>query len=169
MRDHARSLAPNLSLTDERGRVIKADPIQLNEADTQAPAAHAPAVPVSSVWRTVRGFILWSFERGSVQYDVMVTLILLFVFFSPRVINFNDRPVQRNPHSTGVVVYPDGAGALVYQVDGKAVQGGDDAAVRDQLLRVIEPISGGVSITHYEPVTDSKGHVTAYKVWAERQ
>lgn len=143
---------------------INADPIQLNHVEAQAPPA-----PVSSAWRAVRGFILWSYERGSVQYDVMVTLILLFVFLSPRFINFNDRPVERNPQSTGAFVYPDGNGGLVYQVDAKAIAGGDDAAVRTQLLRVIEPISGSVSIARYEAVTDHKGHVTAYKVWAERQ
>ena len=126
-------------------------------------------MPVSSVWRTVRGFILWSYERGSVQYDVMVTLILLFVFLSPLRINFNDRPVERNPSSTGVVVYPDKSGGFVYQVDAKAIQGSNDAAIRSQLLAVIEPISGSVSITRYEPVPDRKGHVTAYKVWAERE
>jgi hypothetical protein len=126
-------------------------------------------VPVSRVWRTIRGFVLWSYERGSVQYDVMVTLILVFVFLSPRLINFNDRPVERNPLSTGVVVYPDNAGGFVYQVDAEAVQSGGDDAVREQLLRVIEPISGSVNITHYAPVTDHKGHVIAYKVWAERE
>jgi hypothetical protein len=125
-------------------------------------------VPVSSVWRTIRSFILWSHERGSVQYDVMVTLILLFVFFSPRLINYNDRPVDRNVQSTGVVVYPYGGTGLVYQVDAKAISVGSDAVVRAQLLRVIEPISGEVSITKYEPVPDGKGHVIAYKVWAER-
>jgi len=91
-----------------------------------------PEVPVRSIWRTLRGFILWSHERGTVQYDVMVTLILLFVFASPRFIDFNDRPVERNPHSTGVVVYPDGSGGLVYQVDAKAIQGDNEAAVRTQ-------------------------------------
>ncbi|HZP18391.1 MAG TPA: hypothetical protein VFB00_10520 [Terriglobales bacterium] len=123
----------------------------------------------NSVWRTIRGFILWSYERGSVQYDVMVTLILLFVLFSPRFINFNDRPVERNPQPTGVVVYPDGNGGLVYQVDAKAVKAGDADAVEDQLLRVIEPISGEISITRYEPVPDAKGHVIGYKVWVNRQ
>jgi hypothetical protein len=147
-----------------RGSTIKADPVQLNHVETAA-----PHVPVSSVWRTIRGFVLWSYERGSVQYDFMVTLILLFVFLSPRLINFNDHPVERNPRSTGVVVYPDNAGGFVYQVDAKAIQGGDDAAVRNQLLRVIEPISGSVSITRYEPVADHKGYVIAYKVWAERE
>jgi hypothetical protein len=126
-------------------------------------------VPVGTVWRTIRGFVLWSFDRGSVQYDVMVTLILLFVFLSPRLINFNDRPVERNPHATGVVVYPDGSGGLVYQVDAKAVQPASQSGVQAQLVRVIEPISGGISITRYESVTDRKGHVVAYKVWVERQ
>ena len=135
----------------------------MNETDARV----APA-RIRSVWRTIRGFILWSHERGSIQYDVMVTLILLFVFLSPRFINFNDRPVERNPGSTGVVVYPDGNGGFVYQVDAAAVQGGDDAAVRAQLLRMIEPISGEVSIERYEAVTDRKGHVTAYKVWTGR-
>jgi len=142
---------------------ITADPVQL-----QHPAATS-SVPVKNAWRIIRGFILWSHERGTVQYDVMVTLILLFVFFSPRLINFNDRPVERNPYGTGVLVYPDASGGWVYQVDAKAVSGRDDDAVRTQLLRVIEPISGSVSISRYEPVTDKKGKVIAYKVWAERQ
>jgi hypothetical protein len=124
---------------------------------------------VSGVWRTIRGFILWSHERGSIQYDVMVTLILLFVFFSPKLINFNDKPVERNPHATGVVVYPDGQGGLVYEIDSKAVQPGKDSAIQGQLLRVIEPISGETSISRYEAVTDKKGKVLSYKVWVNRQ
>lgn len=99
----------------------------------------------------------------------MVTLILLFVFFSPKLINFNDRPVERNPHSSGVVVYPDGKGEFIYQVEAKAVPSGDDSAVRAALLRVIEPISGGVSISHYESVKDNRGRVIAYRVWIQRE
>ena len=145
----------------ERGRTIKADPIQLSQSESSA-----RSLSVSKLWRTIRGFILWSYERGSVQYDVMVTIILLFVFLSPRFINFNDRPIG-NPLSTGVVVYPDGSGGFVYQVDAKAVPGTSEA-VHDRLLRIIEPISGEVTITKYETVTDRKGHVIAYKVWAQR-
>jgi len=121
------------------------------------------------VWRTIKGFIFWSYDRGTVQYDIMVTLILIFVFFSPLVINFKDRPVERNPHATGVVVYPDGKGNFIYQVEAKAVSGNDDSAVRTALLRVIEPISGSVNISHYEALTDGRGRVTAYKVWVQRE
>ena len=151
------------TFSEREESTIKADPVQLQHS------AAEPAVPVHRVWRTIRGFILWSHERGTVQYDVMVTLILVFVFFSPRLINFNDRPVERNPQGSGVLVYPDSSGEWVYQVDAKAVSGRDDDAVRAQLLRVIEPISGSVSISRYEPVPDKKGKVIAYKVWAERQ
>lgn len=129
----------------------------------------ASSVPVNRVWRTIKSFIFWSHERGTVQYDIMVTLILIFVFFSPRLINFNDRPVERNPHSTGVLVYPDGKGEFIYQVEAKAVGASDDAAVRTALLRVIEPISGSVNISRYETVLDERGRVIAYKVWVQRE
>ena len=130
--------------------------------------SEAPSPPVAGVWRTIKSFIFWSHERGTIQYDVMVTLILLFVFFSPRLINFKDHPVERNPHPSDIVISPDSSGGFVYQVEGKAIQGGDDLAVRAQLLRIIEPVSGEVSISRYEPVTDKKGHVLAYRVWVQR-
>ncbi len=99
----------------------------------------------------------------------MVTLILIFVLFSPGVINFNDKPIARNPHPTEVVVRADAEGRLIYQVAASAVSPGDDQAVRGQLLRIIEPISGAVSIVSYEPVFDGKGKVQSYKVLAQRE
>lgn len=141
---------------------------ELKTVEHEAPP-EAPAVPVSRVWRTIKSFVFWSYERGTIQYDVMVTLILLFVFFSPRLIDFNDRPVEHNPDSTGVVVYPDGQGGLIYQVEARAVPEGDDQNIRAALLRVIEPISGEVSISRYEAVKDMKGHVLLYKVWVQKE
>jgi hypothetical protein len=126
-------------------------------------------VSVNPVWRTIKGFIFWSYERGTVQYDIMVTLILIFVFFSPMVISFNDRPVERNPNASGVLVYPDGQGEFIYQVEANAVSGNDDSSIRAALLRVIEPISGSVKISHYTTVTDGKGRIVAYKVWVQRE
>jgi hypothetical protein len=123
---------------------------------------------MNAVWRTIRGYILWQHERGTLHYDIMVTLILIFILLSPRVINFNDKPVGRNPHATEVVVKADAQGHLLYQVAASAVSPGDDRSVRDQLLHIIEPISGAVSIVSYEPVSDSKGQVQSYKVLAKR-
>lgn len=129
------------------------------------------SVPIGGIWRTIRSYILWSHERGTIHYDVMVTLILIFVFFSPKLINFKDKPVEHNPHRTGVVVMPDGQGGLIYQVEGSAVadKGTGEDGVRSQLLQIIEPISGGVNISKVETERDGSGHVLRYKVWVERE
>ena len=99
----------------------------------------------------------------------MVTLIILFVLFSPRVINFNDKPIARIPHPTDVVVTADVEGHLFYQVAASAISPGDTQSVREQLLRIIEPISGAVTIVSYEPVSDNKGKIQSYKVLAKRE
>jgi len=123
---------------------------------------------MNAIWRTIRGYILWSHERGTIQYDVMVTVILLFVFLSPYWINFKDKPVERNPHPTGVVVVPDAGGGLIYQIEASAVSAKDAAGIHDQLMRIVEPISGEVSITKIEPMQDKSGRVVSYKVWVQR-
>ena len=104
----------------------------------------------------------------------MVTLILIFVLFSPHWINFNDKPVERNPHRSEVVITPDGQGGLIYQVAGAAIRtpetaSPDDRQLRADLLRVIEPISGEVSISKVEAVRDQAGRVLTYKVWVQKQ
>ena len=131
--------------------------------------ADAPSVPMTKIWRTIRDFILWSYERGTLQYDVMVTLILLFVFLSPYWINFRDKPVERNPHPTGVVITPEAGGGFIFQIDGAAISAKDDATVRGELLRIVEPIAGEVSITRYEMVRDRQGRVVSYKVWVQKE
>ena len=124
---------------------------------------------MKAIWGTIRGYILWSYERGTLHYDIMVTLILIFVFFSPYWINFNDKPVQRNPHPTGVIVRSDGQGGLLYQIDAAAITPGDDPSVRDQLLHIIEPISGEVSLVRYETMPDKEGRAQVYRVWVHRE
>lgn len=122
---------------------------------------------MSRIWQTIRSYILWTYERGSMQYDVMVTLILAFIFIAPIWVNFKDKPIERSPHQTGVVVSPDGHSGFIYQVDASAVRG-DPTTVESDLRSVIEPIAGEVDITRYEPVRDAKGHIVAYKVWVSR-
>jgi hypothetical protein len=124
---------------------------------------------MNAVWRTIRGYILWQYERGTLHYDIMVTLILIVIFFSPRVIDFNDKPIARNSHPTDVVVTTDGEGRLLYQVAASSISAGDDRSTREQLLGIIEPISGAVSIVSCETVTDRKGHVQSYKVTVRRE
>ena len=140
--------------------------MQRAEPTTAAPSA---PLPMNAIWRTIRGYILWQYERGTLHYDIMVTLIIIFVLFSPRVINFNDKPISRNPHPTEVVVKAEADGRLSFQVSASAVTPGDDRAVREQLLHIIEPISGAASIVSYEAVSDGQGKVQTYKVIARRE
>ena len=140
----------------------------MQSVDISTAAAGAPSLPMSGFWRTIRSYILWQHERGTLHYDIMVTLILIFVFFSPRVINFSDKPVPRALHLNDVIVTPDARGGLVYQISASAIEPGDDQSMRDQLLRIIRPISGEVSIVNVEPIADGKGHVQSYKVLVKR-
>src|SRR5258708_31594951 len=43
------------------------------------------------VWREIRGFILWTYQRGSLRYDIMCALIVAFIFLTPRG-GFHDLP-----------------------------------------------------------------------------
>lgn len=122
-----------------------------------------------SIWKTIRSYIWWTHPRGNFHYDVMVTFILLFIFLAPLWINFNDKPAERTPHQTGVVVIPDGQSGFIYRIEASAVQGNSDAEFRESLLRVIEPIAGEAQVTRYEPVLDTGGRIIAYRVWVERR
>ncbi|MBI1790849.1 MAG: hypothetical protein HYR60_25250 [Acidobacteria bacterium] len=60
----------------------------------------------------LKRFIWWEYNRGSWQYDVMVGLILAFIFFTPRAW-FRDQP--RIPRASNVAMLPGDPG--VYWVD----------------------------------------------------
>lgn len=124
---------------------------------------------MSKFGRTIKGYIWWMYPRGSIHYDVMVTLILAFIFLAPLAVNFRDKPIPRSPHQTEVLVKPDGNG-FVYTVDAEAVTPGSDEQVREELLRTIEPIAGEVRIDRYEVVRDTRNRnkIVAYKVWGNR-
>jgi len=43
------------------------------------------------IWKKITSFIWWNYPRGTVEYDVMVGLILAFIFLTPRHF-FRDQP-----------------------------------------------------------------------------
>ena len=69
---------------------------------------------MSKLRQTLGGYFWWTYPRGSVPYDIMVTLILAFIFLAPLAINFGDKPTVRAPHQTETVVRPDGNGFLYW-------------------------------------------------------
>ena len=118
----------------------------------------------------LKRYVFWTYERGSFHYDVMVTLILLFIFVSPHIINFGERPVP-DPEVRGhdVLVQASGGGVFVYQLSASQVKNRSDAAaLQQELVSGIEPIAGPVQLDRYEQVRDATGKVLAYKVFAHR-
>ena len=122
---------------------------------------------MGKISQTIRGYIWWMYPRGSVHYDIMVTLILAFIFLTPLWINFRDKPQPRPPQQTEVLVKPEGNG-FVYTVDAAAIRPVTDDQMPEELLRVIEPVVGEVHIDRFEPVRDDKHKIIAYKVWGRR-
>jgi hypothetical protein len=121
---------------------------------------------MNRILRTLKGYIWWTYERGSFHYDVMVTAILLFLFISPRFINYKDKPVETVFTSKWVVVQPDGQGGMYFDVDSAAVKPEGD--IEGQLERIIEPISGEAKIIGHQEIKDHFGHVVKYRVQVQR-
>ena len=123
---------------------------------------------MSRVWRTIKGYVFWTYERGSFHYDVMVTVILLFIFIAPRFINFKDQPAEHVEHQNSIVITPDGSKGMIYQVDASAVDAQDEDMVRQNFAHFLRPFAGAVRVDKVEPVRDQKGHIVAYRGWVRR-
>ena len=126
----------------------------------------------------LKSYLFWTYERGSFHYDVMVSAILIFLFVTPHFIDFKDRPVETLAlHSSEVLVKEAGSVGqrprFLYQIRedelSKAMPASPtDADLRGAILRVVEPISGEVTLERYEPVKDASGHTIAYNAWLLR-
>ena len=127
------------------------------------------------MFKMIRSYIFWSYERGSIHYDVMVTAILVFMFVSPHFIDYNDKPVETVAlHASEVLVREagttsSGSSRFMYQVRADDMGAAKtDAERQTAILRVIEPISGEVTLERYEPVRDAQGKIVAYNAWVLR-
>jgi hypothetical protein len=126
------------------------------------------------MFKLIRSYIFWAYERGSFHYDIMVTAILIFMFVSPHFIDFKDKPVETVAlHASEVLVKEAGTSGsssrFMYQIRADDMNGAStDDERRAAILRVIEPISGEVSLERYTPVYDAQHRVVAYNAWVLR-
>jgi len=126
------------------------------------------------MFKLLRSYLFWTYERGSLHYDVMVTLILLFLFLSPHFIDYKEKPVGTIPlHDSEVLVKEAGmvghSHQFLYQIRaGEMSNAQTDADRRAAILSVIEPIAGEVELQRYETIQDAHGNVIAYNAWVLR-
>lgn len=119
--------------------------------------------------KTLKSYLFWTYQRGSFHYDIMVTLILLFLFVSPRFINFHDRPEEPSSRGRGVLVHAGQNGRFTFEVGADQVpETSDTQKLRAELEASIAPVAGAVWIDHWQTQKDSSGRVESYKVWARR-
>ena len=124
--------------------------------------------------KLLKSYFFWTYQRGSFHYDVMVTAILLFMFVTPRFYDFKDRPVETVALSASEVLVKEAgqsseSSRFLYQIRADDMGGAKtDTQIRAAILRVVEPISGEVTIDRYEEVKDASGHVIAYNAWVLR-
>jgi hypothetical protein len=131
--------------------------------------------PRRTVKQILLSYFYWTYSRGSLHYDVMVTAILLFIFLSPQIPgwSYGDKPSPiGGPLHPIQVIGNDGQGVIV------TVQASDvsldlhttasNAVVKKALRKAIEPVTGDdVFVVHWETATDAEGHAV-WKVWAHR-
>ena len=119
--------------------------------------------------KILKSYLFWTYPRGSFHYDVMVTLILAFLFLSPLAINYRERPQETSTAASEVLVKIDGADRFIYEIGASQVGGAaKNAALQAQLLERIQAISGPMRMDRYSAQKDASGRVTEYRVWAHR-
>ena len=118
--------------------------------------------------KLLKSYFFWTYDRGSIHFDIMVTAILLFLFVSPHYIDFKDRPVETVAlHSSEVLVKEAGMSGdrarFIYQIRADNMGNATtDDQIRAAILRLVEPISGEVTVVGYETVKDASGQTIAY-------
>src|SRR3954452_22906617 len=109
----------------------------------------------------LKRFILWDFPRASWQYDVIVGLILAFIFLTPRDW-FRDQP--RIPHASNIASLPAENGSSVFFVDSELLAGTTENQRVAKLSSTLQSRIGNrkLSVTRVEPILDSEGELLGY-------
>jgi len=122
--------------------------------------------------KTLKGYFFWTHSRGSFHYDVMVTLILVFIFVTPHLWNYGDKPPERAAVAGSITISGDGAHGLILTfplADADVDLSASTRQVRRALHKAIQPITGdAVTVDGWQTVSDASGHPVAWKVWAHR-
>jgi hypothetical protein len=121
----------------------------------------------------LKNYFFWTYPRGCVHYDVMVTLILLFIFVTPWLWNYGDKPSSAAGPAHPIQVVGDGGRGLIVTVQASDVNldlktAASYPTVKNALHKAIEPVVGdAVSVKGWKTVTDAQGN-SAWKVWVLR-
>jgi|ERR1700693_6555173 hypothetical protein len=113
----------------------------------------------------LKRFILWDFPRASWQYDVMVGIILAFIFLTPRTW-FRDWP--RTPYARGIAILSSENGGWVFSVAPETLAGVPENQRAAKLTQAIQntKFNPRLVVTRVEPILDSEGDLQGYMAFA---
>ena len=122
--------------------------------------------------RILKSYFYWTYPRGSFHYDVMVTLILLFIFVTPWLWDYGDKPRGTAAYTQPVQVVGDGGHGLVVTMQASDVNvraAASDAEIKKALKKAMEPVLGdSMFVERWEITRDQNGNPQSWKVWAHR-
>lgn len=105
----------------------------------------------------VKRFIFWDYRRAGWQYDVMVGIILLFIFLTPRDW-FRDQP---KPSS--IVMLPSDRGSSVFWMEPELLTGIPEQQQRAKAAAVIKARTGKKqNVVRIEPISDAEHDIKGY-------
>ena len=110
----------------------------------------------------VKRFLLWDYPRASWQYDVIVALILAFVFLTPRTFFRDQRRVS------SIVELPSGKGRS-FMVEPGLLESVPDAERKARVERMLRTRFGNIDpIEKVEPILNPEQELTGYLVFTQR-
>jgi len=122
--------------------------------------------------RILKSYFYWTYSRGSFHYDVMVTLILAFIFITPHLWDYGDKPSNVSGPSQAMQITGDGDHGLIITVQASDVNvppASPDAVIKKALRKAVEPVIGdAVAVVRWELSRDEQGNPVSWKVWAHR-
>ena len=134
------------------------------------PSKDAAAEVRPGIGQVLKSYFYWTYPRGSFHYDVMVTLILAFLFVTPHLWDYGAKPSLAASSTHPFQVEPSGVGVIitVEAADAAIPAQASEGQVKQALRMAIEPVMGdAVYVEKWETVRDAQGNL-AWKVWAHR-
>jgi hypothetical protein len=112
---------------------------------------------MSSALSELKRFIFWDYKRASWQYDVMVGLILAFIFLVPREW-FRDQP-----KAASIVMLPAGHDAHAYWIEPELLSSASDAGRTAAAQSLLESRTHKqLHVVRIETIIDSEEETKGY-------
>ena len=107
-------------------------------------------------------FIFWEFARASWQYDIVVALILAFIFLVPRDL-FHDQP-----KASSVVMLPSEGGSAVFWIEPELLTSAAEADRNAKASLLLKTRTGKkYDLVRLEPIFDAEKDIRGYMAYTK--